>query len=162
VALRKQVGPVITPEAPEPEPTGLSIAEAAIIQVTSEDGEHPVDHLFDAHRGPRGTRWIASSPGDQTIILAFGEPQTIRGVTIEIEEPLVSRTQELTVSVSQDGGKTYTERVRQEYNFSPPDTSFEREQWKIPAENVTHLRIWIRPDKGGKLTYATMTSLRLQ
>ena len=38
--------------------------------------------------------------------------------------------------------------LRQEYNFSPPGTTFEREDWAVPAEGVTHLRLVIRPDKG--------------
>ena len=50
----------------------------------------------------------------------------------------------------------------QEYNFSPPGTTFEREDWMVPAEGVTHLRLWIKPDKGGKPCRATLTSLALR
>ena len=34
--------------------------------------------------------------------------------------------------------------------------------WSVPADGVTHLRLVIRPDKGGKLGRATITSLVLR
>jgi hypothetical protein len=48
---------------------------------------------------------------------------------------------------------------RQAYNFSPPGTTFEREDWTVLAEGVTHLQLWMKPDKGGKPYRATLTSL---
>ena len=129
--------------------------------VTSEAPEHPIDHVFDDHRGPGGTRWIAGEPGEQTVILAFDTPQTINQILLEIEEPEVARTQELQLSPSCDGGKTYRELLRQEFNFSPDGTTFEREKWTVSAQGVTHLRLVIKPDKGGKPCLATLTSLIL-
>ena len=76
-----------------------------------------------------------------------------------MEELAISRTQELSVSVSSDGGRTYRELIRQEFNFSPPGTSFERELWSVSAGAVTHLRLEIKPDKGGHVGRATLTSL---
>ena len=78
-------------------------------------------------------------------MLAFDTPQTIRQIGLEVEEPEVARTQELQVSFSSDGGQTYRELLRQEYNFSPPGTTFEREEWSVTAERATHLRLSIRP-----------------
>ena len=159
--LRKQIirAPASTPA---PTPGEIDIAAVATVLVTSEAPEHPVDHAFDAHRGPGGSRWVAGEPGEQTLILAFDAPQTIRRVALEVEEPEVARTQELQLAVSTDGGRTYRELLRQEYNFSPPGTTFEREDWAVPAEGVTHLRLVIRPDKGGKPCRATITSLILR
>ena len=138
------------------------IAAVATVLVTSEDPAHPVDHAFDGHRGPGGTCWVAGEPGEQTVILAFDAPQAIRRVALEVEEPGVARTQELQLAASTDGGRTYREVLRQEYNFSPPGTTFEREDWAVQAEGVTHLRLQIRPDKGGKPCRATITSLNLR
>lgn len=137
----------------------LPIAELATVQVTSEDPAHPIDHAFDARRGPGGSRWIAGEPGEQAVILAFDRPQLIRRIGVEVEEPEVGRTQELTVGVSSDGGRTYRELVRQEFTFSPPGTTFERELWAADVERVTHLRVAIRPDKGGRVGRATLTAL---
>ena len=148
--------------APIPTPDEIDIAAVATVSVSSEDAAHPVDHAFDAHRGPGGSRWVAGEPGEQTLILAFDAPQAIRRVALEVEEPEVARTQELQLAISTDGGRTYRELVRQEYNFSPPGTTFEREDWAVMAEGATHLRLIIRPDKGDKPCRASVTSLVLR
>jgi hypothetical protein len=158
--LRKQV--LAHPATTEAHPEALPVADIATVLVTSETPDHPIDNVFDGRRGPGGTRWVAEKPGEQTVILAFDVPQRIRKVTMEIEEKAVSRTQEVALAVSNDGGQKYRELVRQEFNFSPPDTTFEREEWTIAADLVTHLRLWIKPDKGSKPCTATLTSLALQ
>ena len=93
------------------------------------------------------------------MILVFDTPLTITRIGVEVEEVAVSRTQELSVSVSDDGGRTYRNLVRQEFNFSPRATTFEREVWSVAAAEVTHLRLDIRPDKGGRVGRATLTTL---
>ena len=159
--LRKQI---IRAPASDSSPTTdeIDIAAVATVLVTSEAAGHPVDHAFDRHPGPGGSRWMAGEPGEQTLILAFDAPQSIRRVSLEIEETGVARTQELQLAVSDDGGRTYRELMRQEFNFSPPGTTFEREDWSVPAGGVTHLRLQIKPDKGGKFGLASVTSLVLR
>ena len=161
--LRKQI--LGTPP-PSPSVRGAAekdIAAIATVLVTSEDPSHPIDHAFDDQRAPGGSRWIAGQPGEQTVILVFDAPQTIRRVLLDIEEPEVTRVQELDVSVSIDGGETYRELVRQEFNFSPPDTTLEREAWPVNVNAATHLRLRIKPDKGRRLPYrATVTTLALE
>ena len=159
--LRKQIiGKPQQPSAPAGEE--IDIAAVATVLVTSEGPGHPIDLAFDEHRGPGGTRWIAGEPGEQEVILAFDTHQAIRRVILEVEEPEVARTQELRLAVSADGGQTYRELLRQEYNFSPPGTTFEREDWAVQAEGVTHLRLAIKPDKGGTPCRAMITSLALR
>jgi hypothetical protein len=155
--LRKQIV-ANPPRGPVPLPGEIQIADVATVQVTSEDAAHPIDHAFDQSRGPGGTRWVAEAPGEQSVTLLFDRPQTIRKIGIEVEELGVSRTQELALSISSDGGRTYRELLRQEFNFSPPATSFERELWSVSADAVTHLRLDIKPDKGGRVGRATLTS----
>jgi hypothetical protein len=138
------------------------IAALATVLVTSEASAYPIDHAFDNHHGPGGSRWVASEPGTQRLVLAFDTPQAMHTLHLEIEEPEVSRTQELQVAISRDGGHTYQELLRQEYTFSPPGTTFEREEWSIKAEGVTHLQLVITPDKGGKPCQATLTTLILR
>jgi hypothetical protein len=79
-----------------------------------------------------------------------------------VEEPDISRTQEMALSISRDGGRTYQEIVRQEYNFSPPGTTLEQEEWSIKGDAVSHLQLRIKPDKGGKVGRATLTTLALE
>src|SRR4051812_46290608 len=158
--LRKQL--LNVPQRTQaPMPGEIDVAAVATVLVTSEEPDHPVDHAFDDRRGPGGSRWVAGEPGEQVLILAFDAPQTIRRVSLEVEEHEVARTQEVQLAASVDGDQTYRELVRQEFNFSPPGTPFEREDWAVTAEGVTHFRLWIKPDKGGKPCRATITALAL-
>jgi len=138
------------------------ITAMATVLVSSEDPRHPIDYAFDGQRGPGASRWIAAQSGEQALILAFDTPQTIRKILVEVEEPEISRTQEMAVSISQDGGQTYRELMRQEYNFSPPGTTLEHEEWSIKADAVSHLQLRIKPDKGGKTGRATLTTVALE
>lgn len=159
--LRKQIL-TARPGVPVSWPGEKDIAALATVLVTSEAPEHPIDHAFDRFRGPSGSRWVAGEPGEQTLILAFDTPQTIQTIRLEVEEQDMPRTQELSLAISRDGGHTYQELLRQEYNFSPPGTTFEREEWFVTAESVTHLQLVIRPDKGGKPCQATLTTLAIR
>jgi hypothetical protein len=143
-------------------PAEKEVAAIATVLVTSEAPDHPIDNAFDDHRGPGGSRWVAAELGEQRLILAFDTPQTIRTIIVEVEETEVSRTQELQVSVSFDGGQSFQELRRQEYVFSPPGTTFEREEWAVTADGVTHLQLVIKPDKGGTPYRATLTTLVLR
>ena len=94
--LRKQI---IKPHLATPDATTgeIDIAAVATVQVTSESPDHPIDLVFDDHRGPGGTRWIAGEPGEQTVTLVFDAPQTINQILLEVEEPEVARTQDTPV-----------------------------------------------------------------
>jgi hypothetical protein len=96
------------------------------------------------------------------LVVAFDTARNLHKVTLEVEETNVSRTQEFALRISFDGGLTYREVLRQEYNFSPPGTTFEHEGWRVPAEGVTNLWFWIRPDKAGRPCRASITSLALE
>ena len=159
--MRKQI--LKSDPAPSaPLPGELNVADLATVAVTSEATDHPVEHAFDFRRGPGGSRWVAETPGEQTLLLAFDAPQNIQQVSLEVEETQDSRTQELQLAVSHDGGKTYREVLRQEFNFSPSGTTFEREEWAVAAKEVTHLRLHIKPDKGGRPCRASLTTLSLR
>ncbi|MGE0684293.1 MAG: hypothetical protein AB7P69_25720 [Candidatus Binatia bacterium] len=159
--IRKRI--VTTTSIPDGERTddALDIPALATILVTSEDPDHPVNHIFSRQRDRAGHRWIAASPGEQHLILDFDKPQNIRQIAIEIEEPEMPRAQELTFSVSTDGGGTYHDILRQEFNFSPPGTSYEKEQWAVTEYGVTQLCVRILPDKNGGAGRASLSLLLL-
>jgi len=140
----------------------IDVAAIATVLVTSEDPNHPIDYAFDGRRGPGASRWISGQSGEQKVILAFDAPQTIRKVLVEVDEPDIARTQEMELSISTDGGRTYRHVLRQEYNFSPPGTSHEHEEWSVAGDGVTHLQLTIKPDKGGTVGRATLTTLALE
>jgi hypothetical protein len=158
--MRKQV---LTPQASTaaPVPGELDLGTLATVAVTSEAADHPVENAFDHRRGPGGSRWIAATPGEQTIVLAFDAPQNLRHISLEVEETQNSRTQELHLAVSHDAGNTYRELLRQEFTFSPSGAMFEREEWTVAADHVTHLRLSLKPDKGGGPCLASLTTLSL-
>ena len=147
------------PMAGVPQSGAKDIAAIATVWVTSEAADAPIDRAFDESRGAGGSRWVAAVPGEQRLILAFDTPQTIRTISLEVEESDVSRTQVLHLAVSCDGGQIYQELRRQEFNFSPPGTTFEREEWAVTLEGVTHLQLVITPDKGGQPCRATKHTL---
>jgi hypothetical protein len=65
------------------------------------------------------------------------------------------------LAVSSDGGLTYRELVRQEFHFSPDGATWEDETWTVPQDQVTHVRLVIKPDKGRTDVYATLTTFGL-
>src|SRR5262245_66643648 len=81
------------------EPGEKDIAALATVGVTSEAADYPIDNVFDSHRGPGGSRWVAETPGPQRLLLAFDVPQTLRTLRLEVEERDVSSTQELSVPI---------------------------------------------------------------
>jgi hypothetical protein len=143
------------------EPAPLAIDELATVFVTSEAAGHPIEHVFDGSREAGGSRWIAGAPGEQTLLLAFEQPQRVHRIVLDIEEPQAARTQELDIALSTDGGQTFRHVVRQEYTFSPPGTTSEHETWVVNTDPITHFRLRIKPDKGGGPFTATITSLQL-
>ena len=152
--MRKQILPI----GASTETDAIDVRSLATVYVTSEDGAHPIDLAFDGQGGPGATRWLAGQAGPQTIIVAFDHPQTIHRVVIETEEREASRTQEMTLSLSKDGGRTYRDVRRQEFNFSPDGTTWEREDWTLAEPEVTHVRLAIKPDKGGGASRAALTT----
>jgi hypothetical protein len=159
--LRKQIVGPATPKVADAARV-LDVASLAHVLVTSEEQDHPVDFAFDGRSGAGGTRWIAAEEGEQALVVAFDRPQALHAIRLEVEEPDIARTQELQVALSTDGGNSYREIVRQEFNFSPPGTSLEQERWTVDTADVTHLRVVIRPDKGAAAGRATVTTLALE
>ena len=139
----------------------ISILSDATVSTTSEADGHPVALIFDDDRGPGAKQWVAAEPGDQTIIIAFHHAQTIRRVTLEVEEREAARTQEVQLCMSADGGQTYRELRRQEFTFSPDGATWECEDWAMAESNVTHVKLAIKPDKGRTDCIAKLTSLVL-
>jgi hypothetical protein len=140
----------------------LAILLLGTVRASSEADGHAIELAFDHDHGPGGTHWKAGEPGEQTISVDLEQPCTIEEVSMEVEEREVARTQEVQLAVSTDGGQTYRECVRQEFNFSPDGATWEKETWHIAQEHVTNVRLVIKPDKGRKDLYATLTSLVLR
>jgi hypothetical protein len=159
--VRKVVGDRVN-EAARSLAGALDVASLAQVVVTTEDPAHPIENAFDGQHGPGATEWVAAGSGRQSVTVQFDAPRDIRAVTLEVEEATTTRTQEIELSVSTDAGASYEVVVRQEYTFSPPGTSFERETWAVPRQGVSHVRVTVRPDKGGGNSRARLTAFVIQ
>jgi hypothetical protein len=136
----------------------LDVERAAVVEVTSEDEDYPVEAAF-ASGDARG--WRAAGPGSQTIRLVFDQPQRLRRISLVFEENEIARTQEFVLRWSPDGGNSVSEIVRQQWNFNPPEAIREVEEYQVVLSSVTVLELVINPHIGGGVARASLKSLRL-
>ena len=142
-------------------PGEIDIASHAILAYSSEDPNHPLEHLIDRHSGRGGTRWASARPdATERIVLEFDHSQRISRLVYEVEECWQERTQEVRVEVSSDHGRSYRQVLVQEYTFSPQGAIFQHEELRLELPAVTHLSLTIVPNKSGS-GVATLTALRL-
>jgi hypothetical protein len=81
-------------------------------------------------------------------------------VHLEFDERELERTQQFVLRWSADGGHSYREIVRQQYNFSPPGTTRECEDYSLNLAGVTTLELNIIPNISGGSARASLTQLR--
>ena len=148
-----------TPEAVRARAEGwLDVQRAATVELTSEDKTYPIESAFVFEEGQG---WRAAESGAQTIRLVFDEPQKIKRIQLIFEEEETSRTQEFVLRWSSDGGGTFKEIVRQQWNFSPPETRREAEEYRVDLVHATAIELSIVPDIGGGSSRASLKSMRL-
>jgi len=136
----------------------LDVERAAMVEITSEDKDYPVESAF-ASREAQG--WRAAEAGMQTIRLVFDQPQRLKRISVVFEEKEIARTQEFVLRWSADGGNSFREIVRQQWNFSPPETIREVEEYQVELASVTVLELIIVPNVSGGSVRASLKSLRL-
>jgi hypothetical protein len=157
--MRKHLIAPIPQSAPALNEGWLDLDGAAVVEVTSEDREHPVESALV----PGETRgWRAAASGTQTVRLIFDEPQRLTRIALAFEETETERTQEFVLRWSPDGGRSFREIVRQQWNFSPPNTSREVEEYQFDLSAVTVLELIIVPDISRGSAHASLKSLRLR
>jgi hypothetical protein len=156
--MRKQfISP--TPETVQPNVEDwLDLERAAAVEVTSEEENFPVESAL-LSGDTRG--WRAAIPGTQTIRLLFDRPQKLRRISLVFEEHETTRTQEFVLRWSSDGGRSFREIVRQQWNFSPPQTVRELQEYGVELSDITVLELIITPDISGGMARASVKSLRV-
>jgi hypothetical protein len=156
--MRKRI---ITPVQQETASHGqewLNIEGLAEVEITSEDAAHPIE---DALLPGGASGWQAAAPGKQTIRLLFDSPQRIRRIWLNFMEPCTERTQEYVLRWSPDGGESFREIVRQQWNFSPQGATSETQDLHVDLTAVTVLELSIIPDTSGGNAVASLAELRL-
>jgi hypothetical protein len=156
--MRKRVIPHGTPEPPADDLDWLDLEPRVQVELTSEDPEYPVEGALVMQTG---AGWRARQPGKQTVRLLFDEPHTVSRIQLVFDEQERTRTQEFVLRWSPDRGGTWQEIVRQQYNFSPPDSCCEVEDYVVDIDGLTLLELSIIPDISGGEACASLTRLRL-
>jgi hypothetical protein len=156
--MRKRLITTASQDAPHLDEGWLDLDSAATVEVTSEAMEYPVE---SAMVSGEMLGWRAADSGTQTIRLIFDEPQKLTRISLVFEESETERTQEFVLRWSPDGGRTFREIVRQQWNFSPPNTAREVEEYDVQLSDVTVLELVIVPDISRGTARASLRSLRL-
>jgi len=140
------------------EPGWLDLEHLAQVEITSEDVDHPIESALIPGTG---SGWRAAQPGEQTIRLLFNEPLRLKRIHLVFQEDEQERTQEFVLRWSSDGGQSYREILRQQYNFSPPEAALEVEDYDVDLDGVRALELRIVPDISGGSTRASLAQLRV-
>jgi hypothetical protein len=156
--MRKRIITPIQQETGSPDQDWLNVEGLAEVEITSEDGAHPIE---SALLPGRTSGWRAAVPGKQTIRLVFAQPQRLQRIWLNFVEPRTERTQEYVLRWSPDSGQSFREIVRQQWNFSPQGATSETEDHHVELPAVTVLELSILPDTSGGNAFASLAQLRL-
>lgn len=141
-----------------PEQDWLNVEDLVEVEVTSEDPAHPIESALVPGTG---AGWRAAGPGPQTIRLLFDHPQRLQWIRVDFLETEAERTQEYVLRWSPDGGRSFRDIVRQQWNFSPSGATAETEDHRVELAGVTVLELTITPDIGGGAAPASLAQMRL-
>ncbi|MGC2109230.1 MAG: hypothetical protein WA655_06905 [Candidatus Korobacteraceae bacterium] len=136
----------------------LDLEQAALVEVSSEAEGYPIEGAL-LNGGLRG--WRASAPGMQTIRVLFDHPQTIRVIRLVFKEEESARTQEFVLRWLSDGSRSWKDIVRQQWNFSPPNTVDECEEYSFELPSAAALELSINPDISRGGTRASLERLQV-
>jgi hypothetical protein len=138
----------------------LDIEHLAQVEFTSECPEHPVESALLLTEDP-DAGWQAATSGEQTIRLVFDQSRTIEHIFLMFDEQQQPRTQEFVLLWLKENESTYREILRQQYHFSPPNTTCEIENYEVRLDQLKVLELKIIPDISGSQACARLKQLRL-
>ena len=156
--MRKRL---ITPSPPTVRTRGrdwLDVEREAVVEFTSEDENYPLEFAF-VSGDARG--WRAAAPGIQMIRLVFDQPQMLRCISVVFEENETARTQEFLLRYLRARGECLEQIVRQQWNFSPPESIREVEEYHVELSSVSVLELIIKPNIDGGSARASLKKLSL-
>ena len=156
--MRKRIK--ATSSAPTAGTTGdfLPIQDIALVEVTSEDPDHPIESVFS---GSGTSGWRAAEPGEQAIRIIFDEPQRVQRLILKFVETQRERTQEFVLTCSATEAGPARNVVRQQWTFSPAGSTSETESYEVDLENVGVLELMIRPDLSDTSAVASLAEWRV-
>ncbi|HEX2770214.1 MAG TPA: hypothetical protein VHN12_13135 [Geobacteraceae bacterium] len=156
--MRKRIITQGTKDVIPPDQDWLDLENLAEVEVTSEDASHPIESALKPGEGPG---WRALEFGQQTVRLLFDKPLRVRHIRLVFQADGQDRTHEFVLRWSSDGGRSYREIVRQQYNFSSPHNTLEIEDYAVDLVGLTALELSIVPDISGGLARASVAQFCL-
>jgi hypothetical protein len=156
--MRKRIVGQEAQEASATEQYWLDVERLAQVEITSEDAGHPFESALLSDTGPG---WRAAGPGEQTIRLLFDAPMRINRIRLVFDEQQMARVQEFALRWLPEGEQSYRELRRQGYNFSPPGTTREVEDFTLNLDRVRGIELSILPNTGGGEALASLTRLQI-
>jgi len=156
--MRKQIIAPVQNDSHSPDREWLPLDQIATVEITSEDAAHPIEAAL---LGDKSGGWRAAEAGKQLLRLHFDIPQRLHHIHLRFVETEVQRTQEFVLRYSLDGGHSYQELLRQQWNFSPSGSTSEVEEYDLDLPEVTILEVAITPDISNKNVQASLAELRL-
>jgi hypothetical protein len=132
------------------------LSQCAAFEVTSEEVGSPLENALS----PDASKWIAATPGEQVIRITFDEPQNVSKIFLLFEETANARSQEFVLSWQRVGQPQWQEIVRQQFNFSPPATTTEKEDFNVSLQKASALELIIIPERSGG-GHASLSHLRI-
>ena len=144
--MRKRISPPLREDRAPADHGWLDLEALAQVEVTSEDGEHPIE---DAFLPQATTEWRAKGAGEQTIRVLFDKPQRLRRIRLVFREINEARTQEFVLRWSPEESGPSRDIVRQQYNFSPAGATEEIEEYRVELEDLAVLELTIIPNLNG-------------
>lgn len=158
LAMRKRIITEQNQTTGTPAGNWLDLENLCDVEITSENPNYPIEAAL---MPGRTQGWRAAVPGKQTIRLIFARPLQIRRIGLHFIETSCARTQQYTLRWSPDNGNSFTEIVRQQWNFSPDGATSEQENHAVELSGMTMLELTIIPDLSGGAAVATLMQLRL-
>ena len=156
--MRKRVTSPVPKDLATPSPEWLVLVRVAQVEVSYDDVAYPIESALVPGEE---SGWRAARPGEQTIRLIFDRPQRLSRMWLLFIEADTTRTQEFVLRWSPDGGRSFREILRQQWNFGPPETIREVEDYRVELAGVTVLELAIVPDKSGGESRASLAQWRL-
>jgi len=141
-------------------PTGidwLDLDHKAFVEVTSEETGYSVEYALRTEQNG----WRAAEAGIQRIRIMFHEPQKLRRIWMVLEDTENTRTQEFALQWLPVTGHLFREIVRQQWNFSSPNSVREIEDYTVELSDVHVLELLILPDNKDSEARASLLSFRL-
>jgi hypothetical protein len=146
--------------AEPPNQAWLDMDRNVVVEVTSEEKGYPIESALLPDEN-ENCDWRAANPGTQIVRLVFDDRQRINRIRFVFEDFENTRTQEFVLRWSPGTGHSFREIVRQQWNFSSPDSMREIEDYTVDLSEVAVLELIIVPDRADREARASLRSLRL-